>query len=227
MMFALAAAHAPASAAQQANQKTFPSGEAAAEALFRAVQAHDEQAVSRILGAGDELLSAGDHDEDDLDRQTFVEKYRQMHRLAREPDGTVLYLGAENWPFPIPLVSTNGAWFFDARTGAREILFRRVGTNESFAIDVCRALARSEQQDPASFVGTKVPFHGYYFRALPARTKSASFVAYPAEYRSSGVMTFIADGDGVVYERDLGPGTAKVASSMTSQKPDSSWHTVN
>jgi Protein of unknown function (DUF2950) len=142
MMFALAAAHAPASSVQQVNQKTFPSGEAAAEALFRAVQAHDEQAVSQILGAGEEVLSAGDHDQDDLDRQTFLEKYRQMHRLAREPDRTVLYLGAENWPFPVPLVSTNGTWSFDAQTGAREILFRRVGTNESFASLTCHRNTR-------------------------------------------------------------------------------------
>jgi hypothetical protein len=227
MMFAVAAVHAPASGAQQGNPKTFPSGEAAAEALFRAVQAHDEEALSQILGAGEELLSAGDQDEDDLDRQTFLEKYRQMHRLAREPDGTVLYLGAENWPFPIPLVSTNGVWSFDARTGEREILFRRIGANESFAIDVCRALARSEQQDPDTFVGSATPFHGYYFRALPARGNPAAFIAYPAEYRSSGVMTFIVDHEGVVYERDLGPSTKKVVSTLKSQKPDSKWQAVN
>jgi hypothetical protein len=227
MMFALAAVHAPATRAQQGNQKTFPSGEAAAEALFGAVQAHDEEALSQILGAGEEILSAGDQDEDDLDRQTFLEKYRQMHRLAREPDGTVLYLGAENWPFPIPLVSTKGVWSFDARTGAREILFRRIGANESFAIDVCRALARSEQQDPDTFVGSATPFHGYYFRALPVRGKPAAFIAYPAEYRSSGVMTFIVDREGVVYERDLGPSTAKVVSTLKSQKPDSKWQAIN
>ena len=217
---------APASRAQQAHPKTYRTAEEAAQALFLAVQAGDEPGVSQILGGDSGLFSVGDKDQDDLDRQTFLDKYRQMHRLAREPDGTILYLGAENWPFPIPLVSRKGAWSFDAQTGTREILFRRIGANESFAIDVCQALARADQVDPAAFVGNRVPFHGYYFRALPAPGKQASFVAYPAEYRSSGVMTFIVEHDGVVYERDLGPDTAKVAGSMTDKKPDSTWHTL-
>ncbi len=219
------AAYAPASRAQETN-KTYPSAEKAAEALFVAVQAGDEQGVSQILGGDRELFSIDDKSQDDLDRQRFLEKYREMHRLAREPDGTILYLGAENWPFPFPLILRNGRWSFDTQSGAREILFRRIGANESFAIDVCHALTRSDQQDPATFVGNKVPFQGYYFRASQGTGKRASFIAYPAEYRSSGVMTFIVDQDGVVYERDLGPSTAKVASTMTGYKPGSAWHAL-
>ncbi len=219
------AAYAPASRGQ-VDHKTYPSAEEAAEALFLAVQARDEQGVSQILGGDRDLLSLDDKSQDDLDRQRFLEKYREMHRLAREPDGTILYLGAENWPFPFPLISKNGTWSFDTQAGAREILFRRIGANESFAIDVCRALTRSEQQDPATFVGNKAPFQGYYFRALQGTGKRPSFIAYPAEYRSSGVMTFIVDQDGVVYERDLGPSTAKVASTMKRYKPESAWHTL-
>jgi len=227
--FALAvvvATWAPASRAQQAHQTTYPSAEGAAQALFLAVQAGDEPGLSQILGGDSKLFSAGDKDQDDLDRGTFLAKYREMHRLARQPDGTILYLGAENWPFPIPIVSKKGVWSFDAQTGTREILFRRIGANESFAIDVCQALARADQVDPEAFLGNRVPFHGYYFRALPPSGKQASFVAYPAEYRSSGVMTFIVEDGGVVYERDLGPDTAKAASRITNEKPDSTWHAL-
>jgi hypothetical protein len=219
-------AYAPASGAQQSRQRTYPSAEGAAEALFLAVQAGDERGMSQILGGDKELFSLDDKSQDDLDRQQFVEKYREMHRIAREPDGTVLYVGAENWPFPIPLVSKNGAWSFDPRTGMREILFRRIGDNESFAIEVCEALARSDERDAATSIDRSVPFHGYYFRVLSAKGKPAAFVAYPAEYRSSGVMTFIVGHDGVVYERDLGPGTAKAARRMTTYKPDSTWHAL-
>jgi len=60
---------------------------------------------------------------------------------------------------------------------------------------------------------------------LPARGEPASFMAYPAEYGSSGVMTFVVDHD-VTYERDLGPRTANTAKSMTRYKPDSTWHAV-
>src|SRR5579864_7353338 len=76
--------------------------------------------------------SAGDEIEDKLEREQFSQKYQEMHRLVREADGnTVLYIGAENWPFPIPLVSTNGAWHFDSDAGKSEILFRTIGENEA------------------------------------------------------------------------------------------------
>jgi hypothetical protein len=218
------AVHAPASRAEQSNQRTFRSAEEAAEALFLAVQAGDEQGLSQILGGDRELFSLDDKDQDDVDRQQFLEKYQEMHRLAHEPDGTILYLGAENWPFPLPLVSKNGAWSFDSPSGMREILFRRIGANESFAIDVCHALARNEGD--AATVGNPVPFHGYYFRALSAGGKPPSFIAYPADYRSSGVMTFIVGHDDVVYERDLGPRTEKLARIMTRYKPSPAWHAV-
>ena len=54
-----------------------------------------------------------------------------MHRLVKEPDGTtVLYIGAENWPTPIPLVKKGSSWYFDTAAGKKEILYRRVGENE-------------------------------------------------------------------------------------------------
>jgi hypothetical protein len=51
-----------------------------------------------------------------------------------------------------------------------------------------------------------------------------AFVAYPVEYRSSGVMTFIVDASGTIYEKDLGLNTAKLAQAMTTYDPDSTWH---
>ena len=91
--------------------------------------------LEAILGAGTEVTSSNDDVEDKLERERFSQKYQEMHRLVREPDGlTVLYIGAENWPFPIPLVSKNGAWYFDSDSGLEEILFRTVGENEVTAI---------------------------------------------------------------------------------------------
>ena len=54
-------------------------------------------------------------------------------------------------------------------------------------------------------------------------TDGFAFVAYPAEYRSSGVMTFIVGADGVVYEKDLGKKTDRLAKGMKEYNPDSSW----
>jgi hypothetical protein len=272
--------------AQQREQPTFSSAEAATSALFRAVQSHDEGALRDILGVGSELVSTGDNLQDTLERERFAQKYQEMHRVVRGPDNTlVLYVGAENWPFPVPLVSKNGVWRFDAETGSNEVLCRRIGENEEMVIGAFSLLALAEQQYhlrgetavpeyTTRFVGTRsaqnglsqnwdsavpeglaeaevddrlaagqpaIPFYGYYFRILTAQGKHApggaknyisngkmtggfAFVAYPAQYRSSGVKTFIAGADGKVYEKDLGPQTAKIASSMTEYDPGPTWH---
>lgn len=250
------------SSAQQTAPKTFSSPGEACHALFQAVQNHDEQALEAILGAGNEVTSSSDQVEDNLARERFSQKYQEMHRLVHEPDGTVvLYIGAENWPFPVPLVTKNGRWSFDSDAGAEEILFRTVGENEITAIQVCHAFALAKKQgetkatgdDPISqYVQTlviaatangentgratqeKSPFHGYYAVPIAGRTASVSagkkagksvlLIAFPAEYRSSGVMTFVVTQDGAVYEKDLGPDTAKLSADVKELSVDSSWH---
>jgi hypothetical protein len=233
------------SAAGTAEPKTFSSADEASRALFQAVQHHDEPAIEAILGTRD-VISSGDAEADKLEREQFSRKFQEMHRLVQEPDGsTVLYIGAENWPFPIPLSATKGRWRFDSRLGAAEILFRRIGENEAMAIEVCRART-SSQADPAGTTGSADPGRaqsGYYFRAVGeptgktvaltdsrvarrTRTADLAFVAYPAEYRSSGVMTFVVTTNGVVYERDLGPNTATLAKTMKQLGPASRWKVV-
>jgi hypothetical protein len=221
--------------AATAGPKTFSSPDEASRALLQAVQNHDEEALEAILGAGKEVTSSGDDDADALEREQFSQKYQEMHRLVREPDGTtVLYIGAENWPFPIPLTSKKGRWSFDSRTGTQEILFRRIGENEAAAIDVCRQYAgslasdRTASADPdARPPAENEAFRGYYFRIVGGTTTGdLVFVAHPAEYRSSGVMTFVVTKDGVVYEQDLGPATPTVARAIDERKPASRWGIV-
>ncbi len=259
------------SLAQKSGPETFSSPGKATSALFQAVQNSDEEALERILGADKEVTSSNDEIEDKLERERFNQKYQEMHRLVQEPDGrTVLYIGAENWPFPIPLVSKNGAWHFDSDGGKQEILFRTVGENETTAIQVCHVLAQAAQAKERSDTETtgadpitqyaqnlvrggpanadnaardtgsqSSPFHGYYFRMVTEnsaagsnnrvsgsrKTGALSLVAYPADYRSSGVMTFIVTKNGIVYEKDLGSKTPTVAKDLK-RGPDSSWHTA-
>jgi hypothetical protein len=220
---------AGAAVAGQVRQPTFSSAEDAHRALFLAVQNHDDQTAMNVLGVGREGMFSGDEAQDDADRQRFLEKYREMHRLSQDAKGiTVLYVGAENWPFPFPLVSKGSAWRFDSNIGTREILFRRIGENETAAIQHLQALVASEKEHNASANATSYapgnhgPVHGYYFRVLSDQ-KNFAFVAYPAEYRSCGVMTFIINQDGVVHQKDLGPNTAKRAKTMTRYDPGSTW----
>jgi hypothetical protein len=281
--------------AQQPGQRTFASTEDAAHALFVASQSEVGQDLLNVLGPmGKDIVMSGD-DVEDLDaRVSFVVKYQEMHRFVTEPNGSVsLIVGAENWPFPIPLVNKNGVWYFDTQAGKNEILFRRIGKNEMAAIQACRDLVDAQKQyyaraphglaneyaqklvsdkqrhnglywdeavdeyespinpliasangkGPNDDSGDRYPFNGYFFRILttqgphaPGGTKNFvvngkmtagfAFVAYPAEYRSSGVKSFIVSQSGTIYEKDLGPETTKLAEAMTAYDPDSTWHKV-
>jgi hypothetical protein len=277
------------SMAQQHGQKTFASAEEASQAFVIAAQNNDEEAMIEILGPeGKQIVSSGDATEDAEGRATFVAKYHEMHRLVKEPDGTTtLYIGAENWPTPIPLVNRGKIWYFDTGEARQEILYRRVGRNEMSAIRVCQELVASEKeyytaqhneyaqkifsdegqhnglywkagdgeaQSPIGpLVATAVaegytkgsgapvtPYRGYYYHILTRQGKDApggarhyivngkmtegfAFVAYPAEYRSSGVMTFIVGEDGVVYEKDLGKRSDVAAKSMKEFNPGPGW----
>jgi hypothetical protein len=88
-----------------------------------------------------------------------------------------------------------------------------------------------------------VPYHGYFYKILKAQGKNApggaydyvvrgkmiggfALVAYPAEYGASGIMTFIVNHDGVVYQKDLGKETGKIAQAMTKFDPDKTWKNV-
>ena len=256
-MLAISATHGafPALAEQSAAQ-TFQSAAEASQGLFQAVQRNDEPAIANILGGPTDLTSSHDAGQDKVDRELFVQKYKEMHRLHRGADGSVtLYIGAENWPFPISLVEKNGAWHFDSDAGLKEVLFRRIGENELTAIATCHEFVAAEKQygakhngadledsSPASLVakaasgstgGDPVLLHGYYFKLLATHsgngktTGGFAFIAYPAEYRSSGVMTFIVTAKDVVYEKDLGANTSALASAMVGFHKDATWRTAD
>jgi len=276
--------------AQEQGQKSFANVQDAGNALYVAVKSGDKSPMEAILGASSsKIISSGDEVQDQNNRKFFVEHYEQMNRWAKEVNGDqVLIIGAENWPFPIPLKNNAGAWYFDTPSGVKEILFRRIGRNELSAIRVCYALAEAQNEyfgvkqqyaqkilsDPGqqnglywkvtdgeteSPIGPLVaqatsqgyggerdkpqPFYGYFYRILTAQGGSAkggsknymaddkmtggfAFIAWPAEYRNSGVMTFVVDKDGVVYEKDLGRNTPSVVKAMKYYNPDKSWKAV-
>jgi len=282
--------------AEPPGQRTFSSAAEASRALFRAAQAGDPTALLKTFGPdGKEIVSSGDPVEDKNSRDQFVRKYQEMKRLVEEPDGTVwLYIGAENWPLPIPLVNHNGAWSFDTGAGKEEILLRRIGRNEIAALRICQELVDAQKEyyaesldgevkqyakkfvsdegkhnglywktgggesestigphlayaggdtQPADSNSGAQPFYGYYFQILTKQgehaaggaknyivdgkmTRGFAFLAYPVEYETSGVMTFIVDQDGIIYQKDLGPNTANLAKTLSVYDPDETWEKV-
>jgi hypothetical protein len=185
------------------------------------------------------IVTSGDRVQDTLDRERFAQKFQEMHRLVKESGGvTALYIGAENWPFPIPLVLSMGVWRFDPDDGANEIRFRRIGENEVTAIEICHTLVAAETHLGADIeadglvktlladlqhANSVVPFHGYNFRILSKSAGRFAAIAYPAVYRSSGVVTFIVNQDDVVSEKDLGRKTAAIAQGTTVYPSDPTW----
>jgi hypothetical protein len=277
--------------------RMFASPEDAGTALLEAAKSGDQNAALAIFGPeSKEIIFSGDAVQDKATIEAFVVAYGVMHRWRKMQDATqVLLIGADNFPFPIPLKKTgSGQWFFDTAAGRDEILTRRIGRNELAVIDVCEALADAQaeyfsqrhadgstkQYAPkfisdtgkqnglywdspegqpksplgplAAFATTEgysvkpnahTPFHGYFFHMLTRQGAHApggakdyvvngkmvggfAFVAYPAEYGNSGVMTFIINEDGVLLQKDLGKTTTETASTMSEFDPDAGWSPV-
>ncbi len=275
-------------------QLTFRSPASAAAALVEAARSDDLKSMAAILGPdSDQIISSGDAVADNAAREEFTRHYDQMHRLAYDDRGRViLFVGADNWPLPIPIVKRGDGWSFDSVAGKEEMLFRRIGRNELFTIAVLEELADAQMEyaeaqkassgiaqyaqkifsdtgqkdglywptaddQPESPIGPLIadataegykrdpsgrpaPFHGYYYKVLTGQGADApggsqnyivdgkmtggfAFLAYPAEYRASGVMTFMIDKQGIVVEKDLGPDTEKAVSAIGVFNPDSTW----
>jgi len=286
-------------AATVAQQKSFSSAEEAVKAAIAAARSNNDKELLAIFGAqAREVLFSGDPVADKQRREQFLAAYDERNRLATEGENTILIVGKQDWPLPIPIVKKSNGWVFDAEKGREEILNRRIGENELNTIQSMLAIVDAQREyaikdrdalleyaqkfvsdpgqknglywdakagEPQSPLGpimmraraegyqrtpgkpptssTPAPYHGYYYRILTAQGKDApggaysylvkgkmiggfAVVAYPAEYGNSGVMTFIVNHDGNVFEKDLGKNTASLAKSMKAYNPDKTWTEV-
>ena len=284
------------SPAATAQQKSFSSAEEAVKAAVAAARSNNDKEMLAIFGAqAKDLIFSGDPIADKQRRALFLKAYDERNRLATEGENTILIVGKQDWPFPIPLVKKGQSWTFDAEKGKQEILNRRIGENELYTIQVCRAIVdaqreyaikdrdknalleyaqkfvsdpgkrnglywEAKQGEPQSPLGpimirarsegyqgkpsaTPSPYHGYYYKILTGQGKDApggaysylvkgkmiggfAAVAYPAHYGNSGVMSFIVNYDGKVFQKNLGKNTTAIAAGMTEYNPDSTWSVV-
>jgi len=281
----------------QAGPLTFATPRQAAHALLGAAEANDVSILTNIFGPGsDDILNSGDSVQDKNYRAQFVKRARRLLRVKIDPanaNRAVLLVGADGFPFPIPLVRSTRRWHFDTAQGKTEILTRRIGSNELDAIAACKAYVDAqfdyasedrnkngipeyarklisspgkrdglfwpESDSPPTQLGEKVksaqtegyrtqgdrriPYHGYYYRILLAQGPKArggaleyiqhgsmiggfGLVAWPADYRVSGVKTFIVNQGGVIYEKDLGSSTGTAANDIRTFDPDGTWRRV-
>ena len=272
-------------------QQSFKSPDEAASALVAAVKSGMKQDVLKVLGSdGEDIIDSGDDVADADARAKFLSAYDAKNSLKVDGKKASLVIGADDFPFPIPLIHNKTGWEFDTAEGRREILYRRIGRNELDAIQTCLAFVDAENEyaekdrgdgvgiyarkivsspgkkdglywpsdsndsplgelaASASAEGYKAsaepqPYHGYYYRILTQQGASAlggamsyivkgkmiggfALIAYPAEYGNSGVMTFMVNHAGTVYQKDLGQDTEARVKSMTSFDPDKTWKKV-
>jgi hypothetical protein len=175
--------------------KTFTNPEEAGNALLAAAKSGDLPAVVQIFGHGSkEILLSGDSVEDKNGAEAFVARYGVMHRWRKLPDGSqILIVGADNFPFPIPLKqNAQGQWSFDIAAGKEELLDRRVGRNELAIIEVCLAAANaqaeyfaqshdgSKKQYAVKFISDPGKQNGLYWPSTPSQAQSplGPLVAY-------------------------------------------------
>jgi hypothetical protein len=160
----------------------------------------------------------------------FVDAQREYASKDRNGDGAV--------EFAQKIISTNGkkdGLYWEAKEGGEE---------SPFGPQIAEAAKRGyEYTEKKTQNGQASPYHGYFFKILKGQGPSApggqydyvvngkmilgyGLLAYPASYGNSGVMTFIINQDDVVYEKDLGEDTAKIAESITTYDPDKTWMKV-
>jgi hypothetical protein len=163
-------------------QKTFASPAAAGAALFDASKKGDKNALMTIFGsAGKEVVFSGDSVKDKNNMQVFVDAYGRMNRWSQTKSGEqILYIGADNFPFPIPLKqNASGQWAFDTTAGRDEVLARRIGDGELTAIGVLTEIANAQQeffsrnhQFAEKFVSDEGQQNGLYWPAAEGQPPS-------------------------------------------------------
>ena len=141
-------------AATAPSGRTCPATDRAVEAFIAAVRQGDTKTLVSIFGKGSErVFETGDAAADKTLREAFLKLYDARHTLSTRADGaTVLVVGPDSWPFPIPLVKTGNQWAWDTAAGIDEIINRRIGRNELETIQTCLAIGDAQRdyymQDP-------------------------------------------------------------------------------
>jgi hypothetical protein len=144
------AATMPASASGGVTAKTFATPEQGAEALVKAAENFDVWALEDIFGAdGDDIVLSGEYPQDRQRATDFAAEAREKKSVSVDPirhNRAFLFVGNEDWPFPVPIVKVGGRWHFDAQAGRQELFNRRIGSNELDAIDICHGYVEAQHE---------------------------------------------------------------------------------
>ena len=149
--------------------ETFASPDAALAALVTAATTHDTNALQSIFGPAEHELISPDVVQATEEYKLFVQHLTEKSALETNSDSKVtLQIGADGWPFPIPLVKQDGQWFFDTAAGKEEILDRRIGRDEIGAMNVCHAYVDAQREYAGEDrLGDGVLAYAQFLRSTP------------------------------------------------------------
>src|SRR5688572_2833832 len=129
--------------------KNFATPDEAVNALIEAAEKFDEYALVEILGPDSyDIIHTGEPARDREVARKFASEARVKKHVALPKNSrrAFLSIGEDDWPFPVPLVKGASGWSFDAKAGRTEILYRRVGSNELNAIQICRGYVEAQHE---------------------------------------------------------------------------------
>jgi len=130
--------------------KTFDTPQQAADALVAAAEKFDERVLKEIFGpGGEDIVFSGEYPQDRKRASDFAAEAREKKSVSvdsKKGNRAFLLVGNEDWPFPVPIVKLGAKWAFDAKAGRQELLYRRIGSNELDAIDICRGYVEAQHE---------------------------------------------------------------------------------
>ena len=147
-LLAIFASLAVLTACAPSKPQTFESPEAAVQALIAAAESGEVKPILKVLGEESEkVISSGDPVADKNAREEFVARFKEANSLDKtDPEFITLEVGADKFPFPFPIVKSDGGWHFDQAVGAEELVNRRVGENELATIQSCLAFVDAQRE---------------------------------------------------------------------------------
>jgi hypothetical protein len=188
-------------------EQLFASPDEAVKALQTAAEDKDQTALKTIFGPEFSELLTGDKVQDANNAQRFAAAMAQgCNHLKEGDDKITLEVGTNNWPYPMPLVKTDGQWHFDTAAGKEEIINRHIGKDELCAIGVCRTYVIAQQQyasaNPAS---GGVVNYAQKFKSTPGKKDGLYWPAAEGEAASPfGPLVAEAHAEGYVAHKSTG-----------------------
>ncbi len=184
-------------------QQSFNSPDDAVGALAAAVKSGVRQDVLKVLGAdGEDIVDSGDAVADADAKEKFLSAYDAKHSIKVDGKRASLLVGADEFPFPIPLVHTKSGWEFDTAEGRDEILFRRIGRNELDTIQTCLAFVDAEDEYSEKDRGEGV---GVYAQRIVSSPGKKDGLYWPSDSHDSPLGELAADASAEGYKAGSEP----------------------